>query len=51
MLRLTFVVIISIPYIIMLYAKTAYYDKHPDRFSEEDNSCVIYGKRSNENIT
>lgn len=35
MLRLTFVVIISIPYIIMLYAKVAYYDKHPDRFSEE----------------
>lgn len=35
MLRLWFIVIISIPYIIMLYIRSAYYDKHMDKFSEE----------------
>ncbi len=36
MLRFCFVIIVSIPYIILLYAKSAYMDKHNSLYSEED---------------
>ncbi len=36
MLRFCFVILVSIPYIILLYAKSAYMDKHDDLYSEED---------------
>lgn len=36
MLRFYFVIIVSVPYIILLYAKSSYMDKHNDKFTEED---------------
>ena len=36
MLRFCFVIIVSIPYIILLYAKSAYMDKHNDSFTEKE---------------
>lgn len=35
MLRFYFVILVSVPYIILLYAKSAYMDKHDEKFSEE----------------
>lgn len=36
MLRFYFVILVSVPYIILLYAKASYMDKHDDRFTEEE---------------
>ena len=35
MLRFYFVILTSVPYIILLYAKSSYMDKHDDMYSEE----------------
>lgn len=47
MLRFCFVIIVSIPYIILLYAKSAYMDKHDDKYTEEQRyqfAKLIVGK-------
>ena len=36
MLRFCFVIIVSVPYIVLLYAKSAYMDKHDDMYTEEE---------------
>ena len=36
MLRFYFVIAVSVPYIILLYVKASYMDKHDDMFTEED---------------
>ncbi len=36
MLRFIFVIVVSIPFIILLYAKSAYMDVHDERYTEEE---------------
>ena len=47
MLRFCFVILVSIPYIILLYTKSAYMDKHDELYTEEDRykfAKLIVGK-------
>lgn len=54
MIRFVFVIVVSIPFIILLYMKSAYMDAHDEKYSEEDRykfaKMIANTLRRNSNI-